>query len=276
MPADQLRSEQLQQPQPECVNRQHIYRAGTLAYTRRGLVKLFSWLLWGELAWSVRDRSLGEVINVFLKAFEASNTLAAFLLTTLPTILNVIIGPVVSYKSDRHRGRFGRRRPFLFVGVPLCALSITGMAASPWLGKSIHPLLARTWPGWQYNWSVLLVFGICYAILDVASSVSNSVFDAFFNDVVPREVLGRFWGFVRAVSVSVAIIFMGGFLGTHRLAHLPRLRPGPRRLPLLHQTRHLPRLVRRRRRSTLPLHLHQRLACRPSSCVVGSRPIARL
>jgi MFS family permease len=200
-------------PEAEYANGHRIYRAGTLTYTRRGLVKLFSWLLWGDLAWSVRDRSLGEVINVFLKHFGATNTLAAFLRSTLPTVLNIVVSPLVSYKSDRHRGRFGRRRPFLFIGVPACAISMVGMAASPWLGKWIHPLAVRSWPGWQYTWSVLLVFGICYAIYDVASSVSNSVFAAFFNDVVPREVLGRFWGFARAVSIAVVIVFMGGLLG---------------------------------------------------------------
>ncbi|MEI8194912.1 MAG: MFS transporter [Phycisphaerae bacterium] len=155
---------------------------------------------------------------VFLKHYGASNILTAFMRGTLPGILGMVLGPILSYKSDRHRGRWGRRRPFLFVGVPMAALAIMGMAISPILGRWLHPTLerwAQGWTGkpWEPNYSVLLCFGMFFAIFDVAAVLTGSVFAAFFNDVVPREVLGRFWGLVRAVSIGVMIVFMGGIIG---------------------------------------------------------------
>ena len=178
---------------PEGAGNEKVWHAGTLTYTRRGLVRLFSWLLWGDFAMSVRDRSLGDVIMVFLKQYGASNTLTAFMRGTLPGLLGMVLGPILSYKSDRHRGRSGRRRPFLFVGVPMAALAIIGMAISPQMGRWLHPILERSvhgWTGnvWEPNYSVLLCFGLFFAVFDVAAVLTGSVFAAFFNDVVPREI----------------------------------------------------------------------------------------
>ena len=35
-----------------------LWRVGTLTYAFGGLVILFSWLLWGDFAWSMRDRAV--------------------------------------------------------------------------------------------------------------------------------------------------------------------------------------------------------------------------
>jgi hypothetical protein len=37
-----------------------IWRIGTLVYTTSSLIVLFSWLLWGDFAYQLRDRALSQ------------------------------------------------------------------------------------------------------------------------------------------------------------------------------------------------------------------------
>jgi MFS family permease len=188
-----------------------LWVAGTLTYTRRSLVRLFVWLLWGDLAWNVRDRALGELMKVFMRHVQASNRLISILTNVVPSIINFPLQPTIAFWSDRHRGPAGRRRPFLLVGVPLAGLCIVGMGLSPMIGTWVHGALGIQ--AWHIRTTIIGCFAVFFLIYDVASVTSGAVFNAFFNDVVPHELLGRFFGFVRAVSIGVMIIFMMGVLG---------------------------------------------------------------
>lgn len=43
------------------------YAVGTLSYTLGGLIVLFCWLLWGDFAWSLKDRAVGPVATLMVK-----------------------------------------------------------------------------------------------------------------------------------------------------------------------------------------------------------------
>lgn len=182
-----------------------IWRIGTLAYTGGGLVILFCWLLLGDFAWAMKERSVMWVMQLLLKQFEASDFITGLLIGTLPHGLALVLTPVVSYRSDRHRGRWGRRIPFLVVPTPIAALAMVGLAYSPELGTGFHGLLGEHSPG--LNPSILIVFGVFWTIFEVATIVANAVFFGLINDVVPKEVLGRFYGLFRATGLAVAMLF---------------------------------------------------------------------
>ena len=38
---------------------------------------LFCWLLWGDFAWSMKERSIGSVVQLVLRQMGASDTIAA-------------------------------------------------------------------------------------------------------------------------------------------------------------------------------------------------------
>ena len=50
------------------------WTVGTLTYTAGGLALLFFWLLLGDFALNLRDRSVGPVVQLFLKREGASDT----------------------------------------------------------------------------------------------------------------------------------------------------------------------------------------------------------
>ncbi|ATC65830.1 MFS transporter [Nibricoccus aquaticus] len=192
-------------PLPTELTPAKTWRAGTLIYTSGGLVMLFCWLLAGDFAWSMKDRSVQWVVQLLLKKFEASDTIIGILLGGLPHALTLLLTPVISYMSDRHRGRWGRRIPFLAISTPFTSLSIIGLAFSPTLGEHLHALLGGASPG--LNNSILIVFGVFWTIFEVSTITANTVFFALINDVVPQALLGRFYGLFRALGLAIAIGF---------------------------------------------------------------------
>jgi maltose/moltooligosaccharide transporter len=57
----------------------------------------------------------------------------------LDNVIAILLIPVVGAWSDRVNGRWGRRLPFLLVGVPLAALTFAGL---PWAATALWTLLA--------------------------------------------------------------------------------------------------------------------------------------
>ncbi len=182
-----------------------LWTVGTLTYTTGGLVILFCWLLAGDFAWSMKERSVMWVVQLLIKKFEASDMISGFLIGTLPQALALVLTPIVSYRSDRHRGRWGRRIPYLIIPTPIAALSMVGLAFSPDLGTLLHDTLGGVSPG--LNPSILIVFGVFWTLFEVATVTANAVFFGLINDVVPKAVLGRFYGMFRAMGLIVAMAF---------------------------------------------------------------------
>lgn len=181
------------------------WKVGSLTYTAGGLAVLFGWLLWGDFAWQVRERSVSPVLQVMLKQFKASDLITGLMLMSIPAAISMIIGPVVSFRSDRHRSRMGRRIPFLLASTPFAVVALLFMAATPWLGTQLHGLLGAHSPG--ENACVLIAIGLAWTVFEVAAIICNALFGALINDVVPKEMLGRFFGLFRACSLLAGILF---------------------------------------------------------------------
>jgi len=187
------------------------WRVGTLTYTSGGLVLLFFWLLWGDFAWSMKERSVASVVQLLLKKFQASDMTNGLLIGSLPQLLYALVGPIISYKSDRHRGRYGRRIPFLLIPTPIVLLSMIGLAFSPELGRLMQTTFG--FQSWDLNACILVVFGLCWVLFEFATIIANAVFGGLINDVVPANLLGRFFGLFRALSLIAGMIFNFLLLG---------------------------------------------------------------
>jgi len=188
-----------------------LWHVGSLTYTGIGLVTLFCWLLWGDFAWALQDRSVVSVVQLLLKKFEASDMVVGLLIGTLPQAFAMVLCPIVSYKSDRHRGRWGRRIPFLLVPTPVLAVAMAGMAFAPRIGEHLHHALGANSLG--LNSSILIVFGFFWGLFEFAAIAANSIFGGLINDVVPHAVIGRFFGMFRALSLIAGMVFNFWLLG---------------------------------------------------------------
>lgn len=184
---------------------QRRWHAGTLTYTLGGIVVLFCWLLWGDFAWSLKERSVVPMAQLFLRNFGASDTLNALLIGTLPSLIAAVLQPIVSYRSDRHRGPRGRRIPFLLWTTPIAAAGMIGIGFTPQLATLLHSSLGAHSPG--VSPLALLLFGVFWVLFEFGQLVTNVIFLALINDVVPQPFLGRFFGLFRAISLGAGILF---------------------------------------------------------------------
>lgn len=181
------------------------WRAGTLVYTLAGLVALFAWLLLGDFALQLKDRSDTVTAQIVLKKFEATNFLIGLIIGSIPAAIGMIIGPIVAVKSDRFRSRWGRRIPFLLVPLPIVVLAMVGLATSPQLGGLLNEWLGPRSPG--FTMCVLIAFSLFWVTFEFASTIVVIMYNGLINDVVPAAVIGRFFGFFRMVSLLVGIFF---------------------------------------------------------------------
>src|SRR5438552_18465144 len=101
-----------QDPVVDPANPNH-FKTGTLSYTRASLALLFLWLLWGDFCFTLMETVVPSILPIKLNALGASNWIIGLIVITIPNAMNTAINPLVSFRSDRFRSRWGRRIPFL-------------------------------------------------------------------------------------------------------------------------------------------------------------------
>lgn len=210
-----------------------VWQAGTLTYSSTGLVILFLWLLGGDFAWWMRERSVGPMAQWYLKNLGVSNLAYGLLISSLPALITLVLSPIVSVKSDRHRGKWGRRIPYLLVTTPIATLGMIGLALTPLLAGWIQGLFISDPAGAWFRQVLegnplgarvlallqnplffpILCFGIFWTAFEIAAIAGQAVIGGLINDVVPRPLLGRFYGLFRAVSLVDGMIFNFWLLG---------------------------------------------------------------
>lgn len=138
--------------------------------TRKWYDLIFINIFW--LGLNIRNTALGSVFMPYLVdlfvAPEIKNT-ALGLMRTAGLIIAMIVQPLAGLLSDRNKSRFGRRRPYIFIGVLLDLLFLLAIA------------LATNY--WFLFVSVLLI--------QISSNISHGPLQGLIPDLVPPEQHGR-------------------------------------------------------------------------------------
>ncbi len=95
------------------------------------------------------------VFVVILKSNEgfAMNTILAGLIVGVPRLFDAITDPVMGYISDNTSSKFGRRRPYIFMGALLSGIIFTVL----WQVHDTNPEMYNFW--YLLIFSILLIFG---------------------------------------------------------------------------------------------------------------------
>jgi MFS family permease len=128
------------------------------------------------------------------------------LLTTVPGAMSMVMGPWVSFKSDRFRSRWGRRIPFIVITMPFLCIALAFMGWS----DDISMLLRQWFPALrEYAPATVTIslIALFLALFKFFDCFVNSVFWYLFNDVVPAEFLGRFMGAFRMVGIAAGALY---------------------------------------------------------------------
>jgi Na+/melibiose symporter-like transporter len=140
-----------------------------------------------------------------LRQHHASDTMIAVLVSALPALLGCVLVPIVGFRSDRFRSRWGRRLPFLMGITPVAALVLAALGNCAAFGRVTDRLLGTMSPG--VDTCVLAWFCLFWSVFEGLALVTVALYGGLVNDIVPRAVLGRFYAGFRIVSLAAGILF---------------------------------------------------------------------
>ena len=189
-----------------------------LTYTKAGLVGVFFWMLWGDFCFTLMESTIPRLLPLTLKDLGASNRTIGLLVGSMPGVLNMIITPVVSYRSDRYRSRWGRRIPYLLWPSPFIALFLIITGYSTDIGHAVQSWFSAGLAHVSPNTIILGVISISVVGFQFFNMIVGSIYYYLFADVVPEHLMGRFMGLFRVVGASATFVFnrwVFGFAETH-------------------------------------------------------------
>lgn len=159
-----------------------------------------------------------SIMPLRFKALGAPNTIMGLVITTIPGVINTFCNPVISFKSDRFRSRWGRRIPFIVLTLPLLVLCLVALGFGENIAFFLHGRLGGFLAGLSPTTFAVVVMGIIMALFSFFNTFVNSVFWYLFNDVVPEGLLARFTSWFRIVSLgsgAVYNLFVFKYAGSH-------------------------------------------------------------
>ncbi len=195
-----------------------LYHAGTLTYTKPALAILFFWLLWGDFCYTVMEAVTTPIMNLKFAALGASNTERNVLVTVVPSLVYSVLAPVIAFRSDRHRGRLGRRIPFLLFSLPFLVGFLACLAFGDSIGHGIYRLISPWVKTISANEVVILTFAAILVVFTFFNTFVSTTFWYLFNDVVPEHLIARFFSWFRFIStLSTSLYYFAIFpsSGTH-------------------------------------------------------------
>jgi MFS family permease len=182
------------------------YHCGTLSYTKAGLAMVFAFLLWGDFCFTLMEAVVPSILPLKFKELGAPNWLMGIFLTTVSGAMGMVMGPWVSFKSDRFRSRWGRRIPFIVLTMPFLCISLALMGWS----DDLTVILRQWFPAlreYAPATTTIALIALFLSMFKFFDNFVNSVFWYLFNDVVPAEFLGRFMGAFRFVGIAAGALY---------------------------------------------------------------------
>lgn len=189
---------------------QYRYFTGTLKYTAGSLFMLFFWMLLGSFFFNMQERLLPVLMPLSLRDFGCSNQTIGLIVGSLPSVLNIIVNPWVSFRSDRTRSKWGRRIPYLAATAPIAAFFMVIMGWAPKLGEMLASLSGGTLSPAAFGAALLVLTCILYQFFNLFVS---SVFYYLFADVMPEQFMGRFVACFNLVGFGAGFVFQTFILG---------------------------------------------------------------
>jgi Na+/melibiose symporter-like transporter len=182
---------------------ERTYQVGSLIYTLPALLSVMFWMLLGDLCLQIMEQLPASLVPLQLRWATASDALIGFVSGSIPAVLGLLLNPVIGVQSDRHRGRLGRRRPFLLWSTPLVIFALLGLGFSDAAAEGLDGLFGvSSLEALKIGW-----LSGCMMVFVVANTYIMQVYQFLFVDVIPEEVMGRFVGCYRAIGGLGAFVF---------------------------------------------------------------------
>jgi MFS family permease len=193
------------------------FRVGTLSYTKAGLITVFLYLLWGDFCFSLMETVVPSIMPLKLNSLGAPNWLLGLICTTVPNIMNMFGNPLISFRSDRLRSRWGRRIPFLAGATPFLVLFLIALGFSEQISRWMESTVIGG--GWSHYTVILTVISVFMISFGFFNLFISSVYYYLFNDVVPHAFLARFMALFRVVGGGAGALY-SFFVLKYAISHM--------------------------------------------------------
>ncbi len=137
-----------------------------------------------------------QMVQLTSRTFTA-NAVWISVIISLNAVFGFVAQPYVAWKSDHTLTRFGRRRPYLFLGYGVTLLSILSLASLPYLIQGD----ARS------SWWALCILIVINVSMQMFQDVTGGAMEPFMGDTFKQHQLGRavMWRNYATVLVNVSI-----------------------------------------------------------------------
>jgi len=138
------------------------------------------------LVWSIYNAFVPQILDTFI-----ASTFIIGLIMSIDNAFGVVLQPLFGKISDRTRTRFGRRLPFLFIGMPICAVAFVFI------------------PYMQNLWSIMAVVIIFTFVMGMWRTPAVSLMP----DLTPMPLQSKANGIVNLMGgIGAILAFLGGGL----------------------------------------------------------------
>jgi len=197
-----------------------VYTAGSLVYSKKSLMVLSLWLLWGDFAFYFFETVFGRFLPIFVKHLNASDTMIGIMTGSFAGLVNVLFLPAISRWCDNLRTPMGRRIPLLIVATPLTAATVVAVGFAPDLGKWISDTFHQSLPA-SFTESNIIIWLMCLFVVTFhfLNMVLVNAYNWLIRDVVPLPVMSRFlawFSIIGTLSSAIFLFFVFPHLMTHR------------------------------------------------------------
>ncbi len=131
-----------------------------------------------QFAWQMRIILSGPVTE----SFGASPLIFGLIWLAGP-ITGIVVQPIIGSLSDKTNTRFGKRRPYLFVGAIMASLALWAFPNSAGIAAKLANILHIPMPAF----SALLIAAIMIWVIDACVNAAQGPYRALVPDIVPQE-----------------------------------------------------------------------------------------
>ncbi len=194
-----------------------LYHCGKLTYTRSQICMLFFWLMLAIACLGLANSLPGSILPIQLKELGVSDTASWLILGCIGSVMNMTVCPYISVASDLHRGKWGRRIPFMFLSTPPIVLALVLFAFTQRFGNALSSWAQPLWHTSPATMTAI-VMGLVMVFYQFFAMWANSVIWYIFVDIIPPEFFGRIMACVRLALQFGAAVFHY-FLFPHAQKH---------------------------------------------------------
>lgn len=179
------------------------WTVGTLKYTWKQLFLVGTiMLLAKQMMCTVCYTLVPSVKPLLLDSVHADAKQIALIITTIPSILNAILCPILSTMSDRTRTKYGRRIPYLIFSAPILALTLILIS----FHVEAAEVLTKLFPAIQCNWG-LWYLALMIFVFQVAFLFPGTAVYYLEADVIPQKCFGQYMALGSIVGTAVTSLF---------------------------------------------------------------------